>query len=827
MVNPLLKEKRFFSTVSDFTQLILHYQLCDSFQSSIAIYIMAPRFNFLLYHPRCSTKMASQSIPSKHLLLAIIILILLFTEGVIESTTEEDVFSKSISQLTQITAELDKELSKVEANRDSCSKPFAASEIVHLFFPIAQEKFKVGRSDEAFHDLDFLTRLVAENVEAINRGKACHSSDSIASPNLSLVQVRDGNFFIGDKPVTFIGPMGYAQLSSQLESVPALGFNIVGDDYDSYASLSLINESYQYNKSNISSLEASWKRLNDNRLAISFNPTLHYFPEWALKRFPDITGGDIVDTLPDWSGLDRSKNSKTKIYGAFFPFTTESSSLHQLVARYYDALSPVFNQASGFHLVWVMNEPTYKNTDSSYLDKYRQSLFQTYQSIQKLNQVWSTSYHNFSDIEPAFSEHDPGRYDWLVFHQTQLYEWFKWLRSEIKKHSPNTLISNKPQASKLLSPETGLDFEQGAELWDIPGFDASREPNNPDYAYKWREPIILLDFLKSVTPGKPLADLEYHYVHQTPIPENYVKATYWHSYFHGLRLSTFWVWDKGIINNENDPTPSGMSDTAWSQPDVAWATATTAMDLRRLAAQIALFPTRPQVAIYLSKPSLFLDGDLHRKTLITVYDAANGLDAPLGFVTDKMAVEGKLKDFKLAIIPSARYASYETLEAFQQYAKQGGRILMVGKSFLFDPYRKDITGDKKIQLANNAFVEPISSEILSSVLDQAFSLAGVERPVRIKKADSGSAWPTELRCAADGSDTLCYVIGLRKESVEILLESTPPIVAYEDLITGEVKQGNKMEVHPLDVHLIRLRFEQNTSTLDSHKYLRKSSFLNP
>jgi hypothetical protein len=667
----------------------------------------------------------------------------------------------------------------------------AALEIIRLFGRVAQDKKEAGLDAESQEDLRFLKALAArtlKDAQAIKNGRLF--DPVIPNPRLRKVRITNGNLVADGSPVILLGPMGYNQLRDQLSSVPLLGFNSIGDDFDNYAAFNILRAPGEIDRTAITRLVESWTRLDQLNLAAAFNPTLHYFPVWALKNYPDITGGDPVDRLPDWSGQGRDKGFRTKNYGSFFPFAIDSSSLRRLVGEYYRALSPAITTTPGFRVIWLMNEPAYRSKDLTHVQLYRDVLRKKFGNVAKLNQAWGSTYADFGDITPAERENDAGRFDWLAFNQEQLAAWFAWLASEMKKQDSSAVLSNKPIENTLVFPDTGIDFEREAELWDIPGSDARRHPNSSRYAYDWRDPVMLFDFQKSIAPEKPLADLEYHYVHQPNVSEEYVRATFWHSYFHGLRLSNFWIWDKGQLGKA-----AGMQHVAWSQPRAAWATATTALDLRRLTRYVVAFPTRPEVGVYFSKPSLFLDSKPYRQALREVYEAANGLDAPVGFLTDKMIRVGRLKDFKLIVVSAAQHIEDDVLSRLQQYVSNGGRIVLVGRSFVYDENRKT-------RVAKFANINLKNAEQLNKDLDQAYATAGVNRALRLKTVDGQNGWPIEFRCATVATEPVCYILGLNKSPMTVEISGQLPSPEWKDLITGEEGTRPRFLIKPLEIRLL-------------------------
>ncbi|MBI4975986.1 MAG: beta-galactosidase [Spirochaetes bacterium] len=688
------------------------------------------------------------------------------------------------------------------SDKKGVQAPFAraARAIAGRFLKIAEIKYNAGLIPEAADDVRYIEatcRRESDAQKAVLAGSA--RAITIPDPALATVTIRNGNFYAGNEPVMLIGGMGYGELLAELDVYRDYGFNILGDDFNSYSALRMMTNDGVCDESVFPRFKASWDKLTGQNVAIAYNPTLHYFPFWAMQKYPDITGGDVVDVLPDWSGLGRHRTKRHKIYGGFFPFAIDSPNLRTLVSDYYRKLAPALCDHPSMHVVWLMNEPTYKSKDTNYVRQFCESLANKYGTIDRLNTVWNTNIAAFEKITPPPSR-SPGYSDWLSFHQDQVASWFEWLAAEFKKNCPKALLSNKPMAWTLLSPENGIDFEREALLWDIPGCDAGRKPlTENEFSFGWTEPIMLFDFQRSVAPGKPLADHEYHYIHEPDVSSEYVRATYFHSYFHGLRMSQFWVWSKGDIGI--DKGGAGMQHTAWSQPKVTWGTATAALDIRRLAKYVAAFPGTPEVFFYFSKPSLYLNHDAYVKTLTSAYRAGIALDAPVGFITDRMIKNGDLKKCRLLVVAGATHAEKEIIDAVQQYIASGGKAVFIGDCLTQDNYGRQITspGGSIKRIADGKPRE------LAATFDTLFTQADIARPVRVLTAKGdAAAWPVESRTAVVGGKRIVYIVGLNATATDIRLSAETPFSGWEDLITGERGTGTPFTVKPMDVKLLRL-----------------------
>jgi hypothetical protein len=355
----------------------------------------------------------------------------------------------------------------------------------------------------------------------------------------------------------------------------------------------------------------------------------------------------------------------------------------------------------------------------------------------------------------------------------------------------------------ILQPERGIDFERQAEIMDLPGCDASRNPTPGRYAFGWRDATFLFDFYASVAPDKPQADLEYHYVHQPNVTPEYVRATYWQSYLHGLRLSTFWVWARGQLGEGE--AGAGMRHTAWSQPLVAWGTATSALDLRRLAQEASHFPPPAEVALYFSRPSLFLDERIYTRTLRETYEALFFLDAPVGFITDRMIREGKLAGVKLLVVPAANHVEPDVLDVVRRYARGDGRVTTIGECFGKDEFASDHRPDRRPKGEHVTRIEPSGPEGLSERLGPLLAEAEVARLVRCLRAGGGNAWAVECRSVRNDDGWLCSLLNLNRQATTVQLRiEGRPVARWQDLIGGKSGTQAELQLEPMVPLFLRI-----------------------
>lgn len=673
----------------------------------------------------------------------------------------------------------------------SGQEPYALAALaaVQYFQAVAKRKVTVRRSAEALSDFLFLVELCNRYLTLKQSDRRLPFQERLAVDDFSGAKLKGKEFIVNGQPVMLLGPLGYNQLANEIDWVKKFGFRIIGDDFNNYASINAMSDPSKADRAAFVRLSNSWKSLRAQGLFVIHNPTLHYLSQSALRQFPDIVGGH----RPEYPNL----------YGGFVPYSFESSTMKKLITGYYKTLFEMTRTQQSFPLIWLMNEPTYDRlTDPGFIRKYRKFLEVKFSNISALNQAWKTNFKSFQSISGDAKETVRDQFDFASFRQDYLTSWVKWLYAEVKRQEDSVIVSNKPMAHRLFDLDGGVDFEAEADFLDVPGSDAYRNPSRKIYALSWMEATALYDFQKSIAPHKPLAELELHFAEKKNVGADYTVAALWQSFLHGVRLATFWVWDTGELD-ERKKASAGMRYTVWSQPEAAWATAKTALDLRRLSVEASNFPVDPEVLIYYSKPSLILSPRA-KVAIKRVYEAAAGLGVGVGFITDKMIRNGALQTTKWLLIPPVEHIEQPVLAAIKQYALGGGAVVVIGKPFRADEYSRPYGQDEsvirgpRVNSVSEKHVPLLANELRETMRGR------LERPLELVKGIDESTWPVDYRCVPETETILCYVIGLNPKPMKVRIQGARGVKNWIDLLSGEKFDSNELLINPLDVRIARV-----------------------
>ena len=328
-----------------------------------------------------------------------------------------------------------------------------------------------------------------------------------------------------------------------------------------------------------------------------------------------------------------------------------------------------------------------------------------YKDITLLNEIWNTGYKEFSEVtlSPEDKANYPKWYDWELFNTEKIFNIFSSIKEIIREMDSDTPITIELSATHGLFGKHysqpsfsfwGMDWERLGKMVDILGVDEIVREGlffpKGIYAMNWQWQPMVLDFLKSLYPDKPIFNPEYHLFNtriKGDVPkdfsEGYTKTSCFIGAFHGLAAATTWLY-------EREHTFRGIGSTyhLLDVPRHLEALARTSLDLRRLSKYIVPFSqVKGDIAILYSSPSL-LKKECH-DTLGKIYESLYFTGLPVRFITENQIAEGKLSEYRLLIIPQAEQVYNSTYKRIEKYLKRGGEVVIIGENSLSeDEYRR-------------------------------------------------------------------------------------------------------------------------------------------
>jgi hypothetical protein len=371
-----------------------------------------------------------------------------------------------------------------------------------------------------------------------------------------------------------------------------------------------------------------------------------------------------------------------------------------------------------------------------YCDKSQQMfrvwLQSEYSNIHELNKIWQTGYRSFNEImapetrntRPPDDVNRAAWLDWSAFNARRFTDYMKWIKSEMRKLDPATPICAGGTSSMLSSSNsvTGIDEEMIINEIDDVILNESGSS------------VIFSDLLLSLSgKRKVMVDPEMGgNTHGLLL-----------QFLHGKSDISKWWW-AGTPSKEfphmNETSLPHSKEISLSDIDEVLR---LALDVRRLSSEIKAF-TRPdpEVLILYSKTSILQvpPGQIQSgatpyiQTLYNMWEGSRFLGCRIGFISENQIVEGLLSKTRLLLIPAVKYIRPEVVASVEKYLENGGNVVMVPESFVFDQYARenDRITDFGIKIREITLPPVIGKAEKEQNYDQSFSQAILYGEVRKK-----------------------------------------------------------------------------------------------
>ncbi|MEA2063890.1 MAG: beta-galactosidase trimerization domain-containing protein, partial [Gemmatimonadota bacterium] len=305
-------------------------------------------------------------------------------------------------------------------------------------------------------------------------------------------------------------------------------------------------------------------------------------------------------------------------------------------------------------------------------------------------------------------------YDWACFNARRFTDYLKWVKSEMRKLDPEVPICAGGTASMLSSGNSTSGIDEELIINEVDDVILNESGGSH----------IKSDLFLSLS-GKKMAMVE-------PEMGGGVHNILLH-FLHGKSSITKWWWARTLSRRYYGMNRSSIPHS-WdiSLAEVA-EVLKIGLDVRRLRREIAEFTVpEPEVAILYSKSSIIqVPPHLVRagrtpylEALYSTWEGARCLGCRIGFISEKQMIAGdKLKGIKLLIVPAAKYSCPEVADAALRYMDEGGTVVMVPESFLFDQYAReaDRVSDLGLKVEKVTLPKVLGRGALVQNYDQSFS----------------------------------------------------------------------------------------------------------
>lgn len=587
-------------------------------------------------------------------------------------------------------------------------------------------------------------------------------------------------------PIFFTGYGHFSQVKRDIEKFPGYGCNIIQVEFGPSAVLP--KEDATSDRA-IDEFLSVCDRAAATNIAVNLLLSPHYFPQWALEKWPHLK----------------------MCHGGFFHYCVHDPAARAILEKSLRHVIPRIKDHPALHSVCISNEPVSEDLSQcpTAAKLWRAWLEKKHGSLATLNDRWGTTYADFAAIpipKPAFTE-TPACLDFIRFNCETFADFHRWMAAVVHEVAPDLPVHAKimmgAHFQKTLHGFWSVDPQAFATLSQYNGNDAYAmyDKEGSIWANGWRHCQAGYDFQRSMA-DLPIFNSENHIIMDRDldvIPPEHIFSVLWQNAIHGQSSTTIWLWERC-----NDFI-SDASGSILHRPDCVEAVGRCGLTLNRLAHEVAAIQNLAPTITLLWSPSSVVLGHDHEHVLGDVYEAANFLGQPLGFVTEEKlaavtqnsALPHPLETTRVLILPQVTHLPDATRAGIEKLAASGVRIVVVGDSPTQNEYRKPCT----LKATENLPCTRDSATLFPELLKHA-STWDLPPVAGLTLATGAPAFGVEVRTATLGNDRIVAICNHLREPQTVTLTPAPQGVAT-DLISGQILQ-QAFTVHPMKPVMIRI-----------------------
>ena len=367
-------------------------------------------------------------------------------------------------------------------------------------------------------------------------------SQQVRVPHISVnnLKIKDGEFCQGEEPVLLLGfvwafPLDFVRSDFFLQS--SLGFNSTEVCMGGLG-LAEPDKEGELFAGWMDKLDACMKEAERNNIGVDLINQVASFASWVPETFPSIF------TCSGSSDL---------------PFCLTNPRTKELFKNYLQKIIPSIKDHPNLYSYCLVNEPRYQYAGycSCCQKAFQDYLKGEYEDLGTLNKSWGTAYKTFREVgipfegrtsdSPSLSvfayekgalkekvvanQHlilkpenlapinNASMYDWQRFNQHRMAEFFTFMKGVVREADKKTAISWKSgwMTYAESGEDKGTDIEEIGRRSDVNNYDGPMSVAlggvwpSPGGNYAMNISTINGDLMKSLVPGKPIFNTEWHY----------------------------------------------------------------------------------------------------------------------------------------------------------------------------------------------------------------------------------------------------------------------------------------------------------------------------
>ncbi len=669
--------------------------------------------------------------------------------------------------------------------------------VLDNFIPWIESDLRAGKADRAWDTAYLLEQMAARETaraESILAGQAgdfpvpryvTGKREVSHAQTLGTRRWPDGTAERG--PVFFTGYGHFGQVKRDIEKLPGYGCNLFQVEFGPNAVLP--SETAASDRA-VNEFLALCDRAAQTNVAVNLLLSPHYFPPWALEKWPHLK----------------------ECQGGFFKYCVHDPDARAVLEMSLRQVIPRIKDHPALHSVCLSNEPICVDRTRCRVtaQAWPAWLARRHGTVATLNERWGTAYTDFAAVPvppPAFTA-TPACLDFIRFNQESFAEFHGWMAGVIHSMAPALPVHAKimmgAHFQKSLHGFWSVDPERFSAFSQYNGNDAYNmfDKDGPLWNNGWRHCQAGYDFQRSMA-DLPVFNSENHLIADRDldvIPPAHLYEALWQNAIHGQSSTTLWVWERC-----ND----AVGDTAGSilhRPDCVEAVGRCALDLSRLAGEVAALQNLAPTVTLLWSPSSVVLGSDHEYQLGLAYEAANFLGQPLGFATEAKLAEfartgvapRPLASTKVLILPQVTHLPDDAREGLDRLRAAGVRVVLIGDTPALNDYNQ--------LRAVGTFETLPKADDSAALFAQLTERAGAwDLPpvLRVVDAAGRPVFGVEIRSAPYAGGHVASVCNHLRVPNPVTLAGVEGKPAT-DLITGK-KLGAVFTAEPMTPLLIRVR----------------------
>ena len=447
--------------------------------------------------------------------------------------------------------------------------PLAVMGVIDLFCANALEELKEGKVVRAARQLEYLQQqsaLVGRNLALVKRGK--NPYPSVAPARYTHLQVKDGSYFDGDRPVFITGFCG-AVGGDQIQRYKQMGFNGFSGGMWMGAT---VPDGQTVTPPAGTVAEAKFAA--DHNLAYDVLLGLHAPPGWVYEKWPELD--------PSCRRRGAAPDAPLSPKNQYMPWNVDHPGFRKLIAEHLKASALALKDIPSLASYDLCNEMWYLCHGDFSPDAFRARLGQRYGTIAALNQAWGTEFKDFQSVQ-YLAASPVSVADLYEYNQYRVTEFFRFCTAELQKYDAKTPVCGKIHG--CWRQMVGIDKVALSKFFTATDSDVyPRIGNDEDslVADIWTSSMITQEY-RSLAPGKPQIDAEQHMIwyHQI-VTYDFIRSLLWWRAILGLDANYAWVWNRNCENAE---------ECIFTQPWAFNAFSEFALDIERLSPLVHGFQT--------------------------------------------------------------------------------------------------------------------------------------------------------------------------------------------------------------------------------------------